>query len=114
MRYSVKRGFVRLNSEIYIEPAKVYGIGDCFGGWDEGLVLFSVSGKTTSSTVSNAGELRMYAASSIATSDWWTREFIILDGKIVYRANGGDQERVQVAAGKTVTLDFRAGTGVIN
>lgn len=102
------------NSEIYIEPAKVYGIGDCFGGWDEGLVLFSVSGKTTSSTVSNAGELRMYAASSIATTDWWTREFIILGGKIVYRANGGDQERVQVAAGKTVTLDFGAGTGVIN
>ena len=38
----------------------------------------------------------MYAASSIATSDWWTREFIILDGKIVYRGKGDDQERVNL------------------
>jgi hypothetical protein len=26
---------------------------------------------------------------------------------------GGDQDRVTVAAGKTVTLDFNAGTGTI-
>lgn len=102
------------SGEIYIETAKVYGIGDCFGGWDENLVLFSIAGQTATSIIKNAGELRMYAASSIATSDWWTREFIILNGKIVYRGNGGDQERVQVAAGKTVTLDFKAGTGSIN
>jgi hypothetical protein len=40
-------------------------------------------------------------------------EFIILDGKIEYRGTGGDQTRVPVAAGKTVTLDFNAGTGTI-
>ena len=34
-------------------------------------------------------------------------------GKIAYRGNGGDQTRVSVAAGAKVTLDFNAGTGVI-
>lgn len=101
-------------SEIYIEPARVFGIGDCFGGWTEGTYPFTVSGNTTSIVTSADGELRMYAASSAATTDWWTREFIILSGKIVYRGNGSDQERVRVVAGKTVTLDFKAGTGTVN
>ena len=78
----------------------------------ESALFTAAEGKLTI-TVPNAEELRMYAASSIATSDWWTREFIILDGKIAYRGNGGDQERVKVAAGAKVTLDFNAGTGVI-
>jgi len=99
------------NGKIAIEEALVYGMGDCFGGWDEKKYPFTINGKTASITTSAAGELRMYAGSSIATSDWWTREFIILDGKIVYRGNGGDQDRVRVEAGKTVTLDFSAGTG---
>jgi len=103
------------NSKLNIEKAQVYGIGDCFGGWNEGMsaALFSVSDKTLTAKVAADGELRMYAASSIATTDWWTREFIILDGKIVYRGNGGDQERVKVTAGQAVTLDFNAGTGEI-
>ena len=103
------------NKKVCVEPAKVYGIGDCFGGWDQGMesALFTAADGKLSITVPNAGELRIYAASSIATSDWWTREFIILDGKIAYRGNGGDQTRVSVAAGAKVTLDFNAGTGVI-
>ena len=40
-------------------------------------------------------------------------EFVVLNGKIEYRGNGGDQERATVGAGKTVTLDFNAGTGTI-
>ena len=101
--------------KICVEKAKVYGIGDCFGGWDQGMetALFAEADGKLSATVAAAGELRMYAASSIATSDWWTREFIILDGKIAYRGNGGDQERVSVTAGQKVTLDFNAGTGTI-
>jgi hypothetical protein len=93
----------------------VYGIGDCFGGWSEAMsgALFANADGKVSITVPTAGELRMYAASSIATSDWWTREFIILDGKIAYRGNGGEQTRVSVAAGAKVTLDFNTGTGVI-
>jgi hypothetical protein len=104
------------NKKLCVEPAKVYGIGDCFGAWDKAMegALFTATtdGKLTG-TVKADGELRMYAESAIATSDWWTREFIILDGKIAYRGNGGDQERVSVKAGQKVTLDFNAGTGVI-
>ena len=103
------------NKKLCVEPAKVYGMGNCFGGWNEGMdnALFSASEGKLSVTIPASGELRIYAASSIATSDWWTREFIILEGKIAYRGNGGDQERVNVSAGQKVTLDFNAGTGTI-
>jgi len=105
--------------KIAIEPALVYGMGNAFGNWDAGENPFTANGNIMSITTTGAsagdadGGLRMYAGSSIANTDWWTREFIILDGKIVYRGNGNDQERVAVAAGKTVSLDFRAGTGEI-
>ena len=103
------------NKKLVIERAQVYGIGDCFGGWDQGMAdaLFTEADGKLTGTVKNDGDLRLYAASSAATSDWWTREFIILDGKIAYRGNGDDQERVNVKAGSKVTLDFNAGTGVI-
>ncbi|MBO6248651.1 MAG: SusF/SusE family outer membrane protein, partial [Bacteroidales bacterium] len=101
--------------KITIEKAKVYGIGGCFGGWDEAMegALFAEKDGKLTVTVPTAGEIRMYAASSAATSDWWTREFVFFDGKIAYRSNGGDQDRVTVEAGKTVTLDFNAGTAVV-
>jgi hypothetical protein len=103
------------NGKVHVEPARIYGIGDAFGGWDEGMenALFTAADGKLTGTTSADGELRMYATSSIANSDWWTREFIILDGKIVCRGNGGDQERVSVKAGQKVTLDFNAGTGTI-
>jgi hypothetical protein len=103
------------NKKLCVEPAKVYGIGDCFGGWSEGIetALFKADGQTLKGTTTAAGDIRLYAASSIATSDWWTREFVFFDGKIAYRGNGGDQDRVNVAAGKTVTLDFNKGTATI-
>ena len=108
--------------KIAIEPASVYGKGDCFGGWgseedpvDPLLFALDADGSTMSITTTAAGQLRMYAGFTDASVgwDWWRTEFIILDGKIVYRGNGNDQERVSVEAGKTVTLDFKAGTGVI-
>lgn len=104
------------NKKITIAPAKVYGMGDCFGGWDSDKFLFTNAGKTTSIVTTNEGELRMYAglpAGITGGTDWWTREFIILNGKIAYRGRGGDQDRVKVQAGKTVTLDFKAGKGTI-
>lgn len=103
------------NDKICIEPAKVYGIGNCFGGWDEKMesALFTVAdGKLVGST-SGEGEIRIYAGSSIATTDWWTREFVFFDGKIAYRGTGGDQDRVTVGAGKRVILDFDAGTAAV-
>lgn len=98
---------------IAIEQAKVYGIGDCFGSWDEGQYLFDTTGNTASYTTTGSGGLRIYAGSTYATSDWWTREFVIIDGKIEYRGAGDDQQQVTVAAGKKVVLDFNAGTGSI-
>ncbi len=97
---------------VHIEPARIYGIGDCFGGWDEAMegALFQASGKTLKATTAAEGEVRMYAASSISTSGWWTREFVFFDGKIAYRGNGGDQERVKVLKGQEITLNFNAGT----
>ena len=100
---------------LHVEKARVYGIGDCFGGWDEGMeaALFTASeGKLTGKTAA-AGKLRMYVASSISTSPWWTRELGITDGKLICRGNGGDLADNPVEAGKTITLDFNAGTAVV-
>lgn len=100
---------------VHVEPARIYGIGDCFGGWDAKMegALFTANGKTLTTTLANDGELRMYVESDIADTDWWTREFIILDGQIVYRGTGDDQQRVSCVKGQTVTLDPNAGTGTI-
>lgn len=104
-------------NKIVIEPAKVYGMGDTFGGWDadveSNLFVPTADGKSLTATTKDAGNLRIYASSSAATTDWWTREFNVFDGKIEYRGNGGDQEPVSVSAGQVVTLDFNAGTGTI-
>ena len=104
-----------INGKISVEPAKIYGMGDCFGGWSTGTYPFAVDNKTMSYTTTGSGELRMYAASNISPvgGDWWRMEFVILDGKIAYRGTGGDQTRVPVSAGKKVTLDFNAGIGTI-
>ena len=103
------------NGKVHVEPARIFGIGDCFGGWNEemsGALFASADGKV-SQTVSNDGNVRMYVASAISTSPWWTREFNVFDGKIVYRGAGGDQDAVPVKSGNKVTLDFNAGTGSI-
>ena len=103
------------NSVVTISPAEVYGMGDAFGGWTEGQYPFTAADGKFSVATTAAGNLRMYAKSTFeaATGNWWHREFNIYDGKIQYRAGGGDQEAVAVTAGQTVTLDFNAGTGSI-
>lgn len=103
------------NGKIALEPAKVYGMGDCFGGWDTTKYPFTVEGQTMTYTTTGSGELRIYATSDISPvgGDWWRMEFVILNSKIAYRGNGGDQERTQVASDKKVTLDFNAGIGTI-
>lgn len=97
--------------KITIEQANVYGIGDCFGSWDAGKNPCTAEGSVMKLTTADEGNLRIYAAAD--DIDWWRMEFVILDGKIAYRGNGGDQTRVPVEAGKTVTLDFNNGTGTI-
>lgn len=100
-------------NKITIEPATVYGMGDAFGGWNMGDYPFTVVDNKMTITATNDGNLRMYAGFSGATSDWWTREFNVFDGKIEYRGTGGDQAAVPVTAGDVITLDFNAGTGSI-
>ena len=108
------------NGKVHIEPARVYGIGACFGNkWEENMedALFQPDGEKLKITIPAEGELRMYVASTIATSDWWTREFIFFeDGVIDYRGDDegqGDQGRVTVLKDQVVVLDFNAGTGAI-
>ena len=103
---------------VHVEPARVYGIGNCFGGWNAAMenALFVADGKNLKATATADGELRMYVESSISNSDWWTREFIILDGKIDYRGDDegqGDQARVNIKNGQEVVLNFNEGTGEI-
>ena len=104
------------NDFIVVEPAKVYGIGDVYGSWDKGVEtnLFAAEGQTLTSVAPAAGNIRMYAAAPAGSdADWWQMEFNVFDGKIVYRADGGDQAAVAVTAGQKVTLDFNTETGSI-
>lgn len=101
------------NEKVIVEPAKVFGIGGCFGGWDNGTAFTIADDGKASITTTDGSELRMYATASCYDVSFWQMEFIILNGKIAYRGNGGDQERVNVEKGKKVTLDFNAGTGTI-
>ena len=103
------------NNKMAIEEAQVYGIGVAFGAWDKEMdaAKFVANGSVMEVTTSADGDLRIYATSSIVDTDWWTREFNIFEGKIVYRGVGGDQAAVPVTAGKKITLDFNAGTGSI-
>ena len=103
------------NKKLVVEPAAVYGIGDCFGGWTAKMeaAQFAVEGQSLKVTVPADGNLRMYAETSAATTDWWTREFNVFDGKIEFRGNGGDQAAVAVTAGQVVTLNFADNTATI-
>ncbi len=110
VHYDLKTG------KMTIEDAQVYGIGDAFDyRWDTEMndAKFVTNGQVMEATIPNDGDLRIYATSSIANTEWWTREFIILNNKIEYRGKGGDQARVKVSSGQKITLDFNAGTGSI-
>lgn len=99
-------------SKVTVMPAEVYGMGDCFGNWDMGKNPFKADGSKLTITAAKAGNLRMYTRIP-GINDWWQAEFNIYDGKIVYRANGGDQAAVPASAGQTVTLDFNSESGSI-
>ena len=95
--------------------ADVYGIGDAFGSWDAKTHAYTENGKVMQIDVTANGNMRSYVASSLlsADGDWWHAEFVVNKGKIEYRGTGDDPVNVSVKAGKTITLDFNAGTGTI-
>jgi hypothetical protein len=101
---------------ILTEPQVILKGDAAIGEWDSSV-------ETDAFTVDNANkvliskpfakdaELRICVV--LPNIEWWRSEFMVLDGKIAYRGNGGDQERVNVTAGGKATLNFEAGTGTI-
>ncbi|MCZ4694737.1 hypothetical protein DWB61_15400 [Ancylomarina euxinus] len=109
------------NNKLLIEPANVYICGPTIGNvWptssvvpDNQFKLDSENKKMYLSKSLQAGELRLHVTHPYI-GDWWHAEFIFFDGKIAYRADGGDQERVNINAGEqTIELDFINQTGKI-
>ena len=104
---------------ISVTSPEVYLIGATLDNvWDTPNpdALFTVDNANEVVTITKdltAGELRMYAWHKWHY-DWWQHEFIILNGEIAYRGTGGDQERVNIAAGNTtIDLNFKTGAGSI-
>lgn len=69
-----------------------------------------VSPKLTS-PVDGDGGTRAYV--KVRTYEWWKTEFFVFNKLIVYRGNGGDQERVNGAVGQRVHFKFSDDTGEI-
>lgn len=102
----------------FLEP-EIWLVGDiASGGWSPGnnpADKFTVPTDATGEFVSPAfisdGKLRMSVV--IPGAEWWQTEFNIIDGNIVYRGNGGDQDAPQVTAGQKAYLKFSDGAGRI-
>ena len=93
----------------------VYLIGNTVGAWElkpENLLTVpeGKDGDFLSQPLVADGELRMCVHPK-DNIDWWMMEFIILNGEIVYRGAGPDQERVNAGAGQVVSLNFTTGQG---
>ena len=109
------------SSVVEFETPNVYLMGDTsYDGWNAQLVeqdLFIIPTEADGSFVSPAfakdGEVRICVHPEAAAADWWRTEFIILNGKIEYRGNGGDQDRVQGKTGQKAYLNFSDNTGKI-
>jgi hypothetical protein len=103
------------------EP-KVYLIGDVVGGWDIAdanmLTVPDLSSGADADFVSPAfsaapGDGGTRACIKLDGQEWWHTEFMIFNGKLEYRGNGGDQERVASKAGQKLYINFTKGTGKI-
>ena len=107
---------------LLIEPANIYITGPNVDAWpvssviEENRFQQDTENKTMVLTKSLiGGELRLHVTHPyISAADWWHAEFIFLDGKIEYRADGNDQDRVNIDGGeRTIELDFINQTGKI-
>ncbi|MCR5518976.1 MAG: DUF5019 domain-containing protein, partial [Bacteroidales bacterium] len=105
------------NNKVIVEPAVIVGMNAPFGNgeWNKDLetARFTIDGKLASFTTVAAGEEIRTCVVCTLSGDWWHAEFIPKDGKIVYRETGDNPEKVAIAAGKKITYDFNAGTGVV-
>ncbi|MDQ1771946.1 hypothetical protein GQR60_05085 [Labilibaculum sp. A4] len=111
------------NNKLLIEPASIYICGPTIGDvWPVSSVVeankFKLDAENKKMFLTKnllAGELRLHVTHPyISAADWWHAEFIFLNGKIAYRADGGDQDRFSINAGEqTIELDFINQTGKI-
>lgn len=108
------------NNKILIEPTNVYVTGPNVGEWPVSSVIeenrFKLDSENKKLSLTKnllGGELRLHLTHPyISASDWWHAEFIFLDGKIEYREDGDDQDRLNINAGdRTIELDFINHTG---
>ncbi len=104
---------------IELAQPNVYGMGNAFGGWTAAVetnkfVVDNTEKTITFASVPANGDLRMHATASTLKCDWWQAEFNIIDGDIVYRADGGDQTGIpSVVAGQKITLNFSTMKGEV-
>lgn len=110
---------------------EVYLVGDVIaGGWGDGwqdnaktdankfTAPTTKNGLFVSPKFANSGNLRMYVnfpdtGYKDPNNNWWKSEFNVIDGKIVFRGNGGDLQPVAVEATHQVELNFTTGKGEI-
>lgn len=115
--YTIVLDLRNKTKKLSVAPAKVYGMGDTFGGWDKDkaanlFVVDQVVKTLTSPSLSVGGNVRMYV-SHPWIPDWWNSEFNVFGTNIEYRNDGGDQAAVPGTAGQKVTLHFDTNTGSI-
>lgn len=101
--------------KVNVLKPNVYLMGDAAGEWainesHKFTVPTTDNGEFVSPEFASDCELRMCVS---LVSDWWRTEFMVFDGKIVFRGNDGDQERVKVSKGQRAYLNFTSGTGSI-
>lgn len=108
-KLSVKHKIELLSPEVYLIGATA-PVSD----WteDAGSNLFTLSAEQFESpAIAADGAVRMYV--NVEDADWWATEFNVINDKITYRGNGGDQPAVNVTVGQIVKLNFKTGIGVI-
>ena len=105
-------------------PGEVYLFGATNGGtWDYNdtwkfTAPDNKDGSFVSPAMTASGEARICVKTDV---DWWRTEFTLCNGEIFYRENNpvndswgkdvGPEYSIQGAAGKTIRLNFTAGTG---
>lgn len=99
---------------VNVYAPNVYLIGNTAGEWNVAdshkfTIPTTEDGEFVSPAFAASDEVRICV--SIGKHEWWRTEFIVLNGKITYRGNGGDQERVKVKEGQKAYLNFTNGTG---
>ena len=109
----------------FLEP-KVYLCGNAAGGvWGAGdNNMFTVPNislgadasfvsPTFSGNAAGDSDGGVRACVVLSDQEWWHTEFMVFGGTLVYRAKGGDQDRISGSIGQKLSINFTKGTGKI-